>query len=128
MSVIWAAGLAGVSDGRVRHLRQTSRQFRTLEYVARHGTTQFMASYAEAGIRGYAPRILGAFRKLVEEGNGPAVLQGMKWLLGTPDQVVEQRNEGERVVRIDLGGLGADALRALADGREPDGAEGSGAA
>ena len=85
MSVEWAAGLAGVSPSAVRKLRIRQRQFQTLEYIARHGGSAFMASYADAGIRGAAPGILMAFLKLVEEGNSTVVLQGMKWLLNKPD-------------------------------------------
>lgn len=126
MSVVWAAGHAGVTDSAVRSLRERSRQFRTLEYLARHGTAAFMTSYAEAGLRGSASLILKAYLELVDEGNAAAVLQGMKWLLGSPDQVVRQ--EGDQVVRFDLSGLDPESLRALAVGGEPGGAEGGGAA
>lgn len=87
MSVEWAAGLAGITPSAVRHLRAKDRRFKTLEYVARHGGSAFMASYAEAGVRGAAPAILTAFLGLVNSGNAQAVLQGMKWLLGRADAV-----------------------------------------
>lgn len=91
MSVEWAAGLAGVSPSAVRNWRAKDRRFQTLEYVARHGGAAFMASYADAGVRAAAPRILGAFLGLVDEGNATAILQGMKWLLGKADAVVHVR-------------------------------------
>lgn len=88
MSVEWAAGLAGISASAVRNLRMRDRRFRTLEYVARHGGAAFMASFAEAGVRTSAPRLLTAFLKLVDEGNSTAIIQGMKWLLGKADAEV----------------------------------------
>lgn len=88
MSVKWAAGLVGVDPSTVRHLRSRSRAFRTLEYIARHGGGEFMASYAEAGLRGSATAILRAFLNLViDERNPQATIQAMKWLLARPDEV-----------------------------------------
>ena len=89
MSVEWAAGLAGVSAVAVRMLRGRHREFRTLEYLARHGTAAFMVSYAEAGLRGAAPAIVAAFRKLIDDGEYHTVIQGMKWLMDKPDLAME---------------------------------------
>jgi hypothetical protein len=60
-----------------------------LEYLARHGTAAFMASYAEAGLRGAAPAIVAAFRKLINDGEYHTVIQAMKWLMDKPDVQVE---------------------------------------
>lgn len=89
MSVTWAAGLAGISVETVRGLRMRSRQFRIIEYVARHGSAAFMASYAEAGVRGAAPQILTSFLKLIADGEYHTVIQAMKWLMDKPDVQVE---------------------------------------
>lgn len=111
MSVEWAAGLAGVTPSAVRHLRKRDSRFKTLEFVARHGGSLFMSTYADAGIRGAAPAILMAFLKLVASGNAQAVLQGMKWLLGERD-VVDVHLKGVVATDSDVDDL-AEALSIL---------------
>lgn len=87
MTVRWASGLSGVDESSVRKLRGRSKMFERLEYLARHGGGEFMASYAEAGLRGAAPALLQAFLGLVEDGHPQVVMQGMKWLLARPEEV-----------------------------------------
>ena len=89
MSVEWAAGLAGVTPSGVRSLRERRVEFRRLEYLTRHGTAAFMASYAEAGLRGSAPAILNSFLALIQEREYHTVIQGMKWLMNKPDVSLE---------------------------------------
>ena len=130
MSVEWAAGLAGVTASAVRNLRARDRRFKTLEYVARHGGSAFMASYADAGIRGAAPAILSAFLGLVADGNAQAVLQGMKWLLGTSDSVdvhlkgVVATDDVSELSDVELDERIAELFAAIGEGEVVPGAEG----
>lgn len=87
MTVRWAAGLAGVDDSAVRHLRGSNPMFKRLEFLARRAGGAFMASYADAGIRGAAPAILQAFFDLVRARDVTATLTGMRWLLAKPQAV-----------------------------------------
>lgn len=118
MTVTQAAQLAGTTGSNVRNLRQRSEQFRRLEYVARHGDTEYMQSMVEAGLRGNALTIFGAFMRLVQAGNTQAVLKAMEWLQDKPlrikmedDDDLLSDDERARQIMVLL-----DAARARRDG------------
>lgn len=81
VTVTQSAELAGTSASNVRNLRQRSKQFQRLEYIARHGDALDMQSAVEAGLRGNMPVIFDAFMQLVKKGDARVVIKAMEWLL-----------------------------------------------
>jgi len=84
VTVSWAASVAGTTASTVRSLRMRSDRFCRMEYIARHGEGEHVASMIDAGLRGNASRIFESFIRLVDKGNPQAVLKAMEWLQNKP--------------------------------------------
>jgi len=87
MTVTFAAEFAGVRARTVRALRERSPSFRRMEWMARHGTSEWASEFVDRGLRGAAPLIVAAFYKLIAAGEKQVVLKGMEWLRGRPQEL-----------------------------------------
>jgi len=108
MTVTWAAEFAGTNPDTVRQYRRSSAAFRRLEDIARHGSTNWLQSYVDAGLRGLAPEIMTAMADLIRQRNHQAVLKALEWMRGR-----------EARLNIDLSELTEEQLERIADGEDP---------
>ena len=85
MTVTFAAEFAGITPSTVRDLRARSPQFQRLEWLARHGTTEWVQSYVQAGLRAMTPQVMSSLHKLLVDGHPQTVVKVAEWMRGKPD-------------------------------------------